>query len=95
MNLYFTRVELHRATELDYIRLHAAMANAGFSRSVVADDKNRYHLPPAEYVITSGLGSQTILNAANNAVSTIGKTGAVLVMEAKEWRSVGLVQVAR
>jgi hypothetical protein len=51
MSYYTTRVELHYATYEDYENLRGAMQRAGFSRLVVGDDGETYHLPTAEYFV--------------------------------------------
>lgn len=46
MVTYTTRVELRDNANWDqYNRLHAEMERRGFSRTIVADDGVRYHLP--------------------------------------------------
>jgi hypothetical protein len=46
MAIFITRVELHHpATSADYPALHTAMERVGFSRTLLAADGYRYHLP--------------------------------------------------
>ena len=53
MAKYLVRVELHSATWDDYERLHAEMANRGFSREVTSDSGGTFQLPTAEYITAS------------------------------------------
>jgi hypothetical protein len=47
------RVEMHRASEAQYARLHADMARASYLRTIVGNDGKTYVLPTAEYRIAS------------------------------------------
>jgi len=55
MSTYLTRIELHKADGADYTRLHAAMEDEGFSRSIFSNDGTEYRLPTAEYLMDSTL----------------------------------------
>jgi hypothetical protein len=87
---FTTRVELHRATESDYEKLHHAMAAEGFSRLIQSDDGIRYHLPTAEYVRSGDFTRSQILEAAKRAASITGRTYAVFVTQATSWTWIGL-----
>jgi hypothetical protein len=50
---YVTRVELRNATAVQYVQLHAEMAKAGFNRTIPGPNGNLYHLPTAEYFMSS------------------------------------------
>lgn len=81
MAQFITRVELHGATEHDYINLHNAMAREGFSR-LIADDRGiNYHLPTAEY---NFIGYTTLANvfvAAQRAANSTGRNSWILITE--------------
>lgn len=81
MSYYVTRVELHYATYEDYENLHAAMQRAGFSRAIVGDDGETYHLPTAEYVIVGDYDIAAVRATAAKAAQTTGKRFAVVVTE--------------
>jgi len=82
MSLYIVRVELHSATEDDYETLHSSMSEEGFSRIIKGDNGVLYHLPTAEYTVTSSVGRSGILASAKKAATTTGNPFAVLVSEA-------------
>jgi len=81
MSNYITRVELHGATYEDYEKLHAAMASAGFTRKVRADDGTIYQLPTAEYFVDSSLDVAAIRDAARAAANTTGRSSWVLAVK--------------
>ena len=81
MAQFTTRVELHGAVERDYTTLHSAMANEGFTRSIVADDGSKYWLPTAEYDYRGDKTRVEILSKAERAAKTTGKPYEVLVTE--------------
>ena len=90
MATFTVRVELHQAQGLDYDKLHTAMAKQGFSRLIISDDGRKFHLPWAEYDGTGSLTSEQVLNIAKAAVSSTGKSSAILVTEAKARAWIGL-----
>lgn len=50
MTRFMIRVELHNARlAAQYERLHALLAAQGIVNEIVADNGQRYQLPPAEY----------------------------------------------
>jgi hypothetical protein len=79
MSYYVTRVELHYATYEDYEKLHGAMQQAGFSRLIVGDDGQTYHLPTAEYVMVGDYDVAAVRRAAAQAAATTGKRFAIVV----------------
>ena len=91
MSYYITRVELHYATYEDYERLHAAMRQAGFSRFVVGDNGQTYHLPTAEYYVEGNYEASTVRDAAVRAATTTGKNFAVIVTRGSSLSWQGLV----
>ena len=82
MAQFTTRVELHNATYEDYKVLHAAMERRGFSRTILGDDGSRYHLPTAEYDLTSERSGEEVRGLAAAAAEETGKKYAVLVTKA-------------
>jgi hypothetical protein len=88
---HFTvRVELHKAAWTDYDRLHAAMAQKGFSRQITSDNGKAYHMPWAEYNGTGNLTSTQVRDIAREAADSTGKQNAVFVTEAVSRAWVGL-----
>jgi photosystem II stability/assembly factor-like uncharacterized protein len=81
MTNFTVRVELHKATWDDYETLHAAMGNHEFSRDITADDGNTYHLPTAEYNISTSQNRSSVLASAKTAASQTGKKASILVTE--------------
>lgn len=93
MASFTVRVELHQATWADYETLHGAMEKKGFSRQIVSDDGKTYQLPLAEYNGFGTLDSSRVLNIAQEAANSTGKTYAVLVSESTSRHWVGLQQI--
>lgn len=89
---YITRVELHDADYLDYEILHTRMTNAGFNRTILANNGGCYHLPPAEYH-SGGNNLSTVLNAAKSVANSTGKNSAVFVSQISGWTADGLTLV--
>lgn len=82
MPKFTTRVELHNSE--DYEKLHTAMKNEGFSRTIKWDgDDNTYQLPTAEYTCGGNeLTKDGVLAAARKAATTVTKEYSVLVTQA-------------
>lgn len=73
------RVELHGPTvEAQYTRLHAAMAAAGFSRTIPGSDGAAYGLPPAMYYSDRFSEARDAQKAAWSAASGIAPSYAVI-----------------
>jgi hypothetical protein len=73
------RVELHGPTvEAQYTRLHAAMAAAGFSRTILGSDGASYQLPPAMYYADRFNEARDAQKAAWTAASGIAASYAVI-----------------
>lgn len=90
MAYFITRIELHGAlTYADYQRLHAAMQSSGFSRTVDVGGTKR-SLPTAEYFHGDSVATQTIMNKAQAAVATAGKSAAILVSHVSDGLAEGL-----
>jgi hypothetical protein len=94
MARFTVRVELHNADVNDYQRLHAAMAQKGFSRMVTAGDGSSYHMPWPEYDATANMTSMEVLDIARIASNGTGKQNAVLVTEVATRAWIGLSPAA-
>ena len=80
MGRFTTRVELHRADESDYERLHEEMASEGFVRTITDDKGNTLHLPTAEYNWVGDVEDQhLILRKAREAATRTGRRFEILV----------------
>jgi hypothetical protein len=95
MSQFITRVELHHATADDYETLHAAMARAGFSRTIQGSDGVTYHLPWAEYYANTTSTIEQVRSAAVSAANTTGRTSAVLVSQSIQIAWQGLTPIGR
>jgi hypothetical protein len=94
MAQFTTRVELHRATGEDYARLHSAMEQCGFSRTIQGADGNTYLLPTAEYERSGGdLTSDQIHNDAWRAAASVSQRFSILITEAVGITWSGLTQL--
>jgi hypothetical protein len=91
MSYYITRVELHYANYDDYENLHGAMQRAGFSRFIIGDDGQTYHLPTAEYVMVGDYDLAAVREAAARAAATTGKAFALVVTRGASVSWQGLV----
>jgi hypothetical protein len=80
LNNYLIRVELHGANADDYGKLHNAMAQRGFSRTIRGDDGVVYDLPTAEYAISAYEGNE-VRTQASAAADTTGRANGVLVAQ--------------
>lgn len=89
MSYFITRVELHYANVNDYQRLHVAMGRHDFTRVVSVDGVQR-QLPNAEYYHSDNSTGQAILDKAKTAVSSTGKTAAILVSHVSDGVAYGL-----
>jgi Endoribonuclease GhoS len=94
MSNYIVRVELHNASYNDYETLHAAMARAGFSRTITSQNGTVYHLPTAQYAISSAGDPMSILKAARHAADTTRKQNGVLVATTQSTAWIGLTTAA-
>ena len=90
--MFTVRIELKgRPGSSDYENLHSTMAQAGFSRTIVATDGQRYMLPHAEYDYTgsaSDIGA--VCTAATNSAKKVWSSVAVFVTQGDARRFVGL-----
>ena len=94
MATFTTRVELHKAAEKEYERLHEAMEVEGFSRVIEGTSGKVYHLPTAEYNYKGDSTVDDVLAAAKRAAKITGKASEILVTESKSRRFSGLVEVS-
>jgi len=89
MSMYTVRVELHSSQYIpDFEVLHNAMRKEGFSRLITLDSRTIWHLPRGEYNISSTKNSSQILDLAERAVRTTGKSAEILVTESsgrRQW----------
>jgi hypothetical protein len=84
MASFTTRVELHKATEEDYLALHTAMEIEGFTRTIEGSDGKLYQLPTAEYNrVDDGLTKEQVMEDAKSAASSTGREYWILVTESK------------
>lgn len=91
---FAARVELHSATYNDYETLHVAMAQRGYARTIVGDDKATYQLPTATYVaVNSSAPLAQALNAAKAAADSTGRTSSIIVFEYIPAQWIGLPKV--
>jgi hypothetical protein len=82
MARYMVRVELHYASEADYVKLHGYMATHGLMRYIVAQDGSKCWLPPAEYTIVTGATANDVKAMAKISAAALGLKFAVVVTEA-------------
>lgn len=81
MTSYTTRIELHKAQDGDYGKLHAAMEKKGVTRTIESDDGTVYQLPTAEYNFIGTETRKEVLELAKNAAATVRPKYAVLVTQ--------------
>lgn len=81
MSTYTIRVELHSDVYSDFETLHSAMQREGFSQLITSDDGITYHLPRAEYNISTTKNRSQVLEATKQAVQSTGETAEILVTE--------------
>jgi hypothetical protein len=86
-------IKQHPVLSDDYDTLHAAMARAGFSRTIQGSDGVTYHLPWAEYYANTTGTIEQVRNAAVSAANTTGRTSAVLVSLATQIAWQGLLKI--
>ena len=89
MNTYTVRIELHSNIYSDFDNLHEFMRQKGFSRFITSDDGVTYHLPRAEYNISTSKNRSQVLDLAKSTVNSTGKTAEILVTESygRSWHN--------
>ncbi len=96
MPQFMIRVELYGANGKDYLRLHAAMDDRGFQRTIVLEDDSVCMLPTAEYLLlSSSLTTQQVLNQAQSAAQTVSNSFGVLAVQVAEAPWVSGLKAAR
>lgn len=93
MTSYTTRVELHKAQDGDYGKLHTAMEKKGFTRTIESDDGTVYQLPTAEYNFIGTQARKEVLALAKDAAATVRPKYAIIVTQAASRTWSGLVTV--
>ncbi len=96
MNTFTTRVELHNTndgTSEEYVTLHQAMQEQGFTRTIRSTENVESHLPPAEYNFSGDFTKEAVLAKARIAASRTGKSHSILVTESigRTWYNLDLV----
>jgi hypothetical protein len=82
MAQFAARVELYGNPSGEvYARLHEAMEAKGFSRLIKGESGLTYHLPTAEYNISTGGTSSSILAVAKAAAASVWNSFGVIVTE--------------
>lgn len=77
---HIVRVELHSASEADYLKLHSEMEKLGFYRYLLSNG-TKLQLPTAEYSIFSTLSVTAIKNFAKGAANSTGKGSWILAVQ--------------
>ncbi|KER01564.1 type V toxin-antitoxin system endoribonuclease antitoxin GhoS [Photorhabdus temperata] len=83
---FTVRVELHDANSKDYEKLHEKMENAGFERTITTTSGKIYHLPDAEYSITSDKSTDEIKDLARDTAKKVKSNPAILVTKSSGTR---------
>lgn len=94
MSSYTVRIELGSNNYSDFEPLHRAMTANGFKKTIVSDGGVEYHLPRAEYIISTLKSKSAVLDLAKNAVLQTGKVAEILVTESngRIWSGLNLVK---
>lgn len=93
MSSYTVRVELHSGNYSDFISLHSEMEGRGFRRLITSGEGVTYHLPRAEYDISTIRSRSEVLDLAKSSVAVTGKTAEILVTESAGRTWSGLTKV--
>lgn len=83
MSSFTIRIELNSNVYSDFEILHEAMTLNGFKKTIMSDGGVEYHLPRAEYNISTSIGKSAVLKLTENAVTKTGKEAEILVTESK------------
>jgi hypothetical protein len=78
---YMIRVELHKASEVHYQRLHSVLAAKGVTNTIRADDGSTYKLPPAEYTYSGNESVTAVRDAVGSLAATVLPNPAVVVTQ--------------
>lgn len=91
MATFTTRVQLNGdESAATYGRLHQAMEERNFSRTITSNDGVVYQLPHAEYNLVGSYTRDDVLSRAQEAIESIGQTGRILITESAGRRWSGL-----
>lgn len=93
MSSYTVRIELDGNIYADYEILHKAMEMKGFKKTITSNDGIEYHLPRAEYNISTSSDRSSVLKATEDAVAKTNKKAEILVTESKGRTWSGLSKV--
>lgn len=81
MSSFTVRIELDSNVYSDFEILHRAMDASGFKKTIKSDDGVEYHLPRAEYNISTSIERSVVLKLAENAVAKTYRKAEILVTE--------------
>jgi len=93
MSSFTVRVELDSNIYSDFEILHRAMELNGFKKTISGTD-GEYHLPRAEYSISTSVSRAAVLKLAEDAVAKTHKKGEILVTESagRTWSGLSKVR---
>ncbi|MEP6690061.1 MAG: hypothetical protein ABJD07_02830 [Gemmatimonadaceae bacterium] len=77
------RIDLVEASATYYDALHDAMKRAGFARDLSTGGGVRFQLPMGSYAYVGSQTTSRVLPLAKSALATLGRDGAILIVEAK------------
>ena len=83
MSVFIVRIELHDAVEEEYEKLHKAMSKSGFSRTVLDTNKVEFHLPKAEYGMSTDLEPVKVMDIVTRAAQQTHKMFGILLTQAQ------------
>lgn len=97
MAQYIARIELQGASYPNYEFLNAVMAQRGYTRTVVGQNRTIYQLPTGTYILDSNTSLQDALNRAVAAADETLKTNGVIVAEwtASMWQGLAVAKQHR
>lgn len=93
MSLYIVRIELDSNIYADFEILHNEMSAKGFKKTIVSNNGVAYHLPKAEYTISTLSDRSGVLKITEEAVIKTNKKAEILVTESKGVSWSGLSKV--
>jgi hypothetical protein len=94
MSSFTVRIELDSNIYSDFEILHKAMELNGFKKTIKSDDGIEYHLPRAEYNISTSINRSAVLKLAENAAAKTFKKAEILVTESigRTWSGLNKVR---
>jgi hypothetical protein len=81
MAQFTIRVELHKASWDDYVKLAAALARQNITDVLTIDTGERWKMPPGEYQCHGELTPKQVHDIVQTAVGTTGRTSAIIVTQ--------------